>query len=156
VGRERRPLGADVNLTARQELPTSPWLTIDQQRIDAFGEATEDRQSIHVDPALAAEGPFGTTVAHGFLTLSLLVHLWNQVAPGHNGVTVNYGLNRVRFPGPVPAGSRIRGHFRVEAVEEVDGGRQATVSATVEREGTEKPVCVAELLLRFLDSGKET
>jgi acyl dehydratase len=133
------------------ELPPSPWLTIEQSRIDAFAEATEDRQSIHVDPELAAEGPFGTTVAHGFLTLSLLVHLWNQVAPARNGVTVNYGLNRVRFPAPVPAGSRIRGRFRVEAVEQVDGGRQATVAATVEREGAEKPVCVAELLLRFLD-----
>jgi acyl dehydratase len=133
------------------ELPPSPWLTIDQSRIDAFAEATEDRQSIHVDPALAADGPFGTTVAHGFLTLSLLVHLWNQVAPARNGVTVNYGLNRVRFPAPVPAGSRIRGRFRVEAIEEVDGGRQATVAATIEREGAEKPVCVAELLLRFLD-----
>jgi acyl dehydratase len=133
------------------ELPPSPWLTIDQLRIDAFAEATEDRQSIHVDPKLAADGPFGTTVAHGFLTLSLLVHLWNQVAPSRNGVTVNYGLNRVRFPAPVPAGSRIRGRFRVEAVEEVDGGRQATIAATVEREGAEKPVCVAELLLRFVE-----
>jgi acyl dehydratase len=141
-------------LDAGQELPFSPWLSIDQARIDAFAEATEDRQSIHVDPELAAEGPFGTTVAHGFLTLSLLVHLWNQVAPTHNGVTVNYGLNRVRFPAPVPAGSRIRGCFRVEAVGEVDGGRQATVAATVEREGADKPVCVAELLLRFLDSRK--
>jgi acyl dehydratase len=94
-------------------------------------------------------------VAHGFLTLSLLVHLWNEVAPAHNGVTVNYGLNRVRFPSPVPAGSRIRGRFRVEAVEEVAGGSQATVAATIEREGAEKPVCVAELLLCFLDSGKE-
>ena len=150
MGRERRPLGADVIETGA-ELPPTPWLTIDQSRIDAFAAATEDRQSIHVDPVLAADGPFGTTVAHGFLTLSLLVHLWNQVAPARNGVTVNYGLNRVRFPAPVPAGSRIRGRFRVEAVEEVDGGRQATVAATVEREGAEKPVCVAELLLRFLD-----
>jgi acyl dehydratase len=133
------------------ELPPSPWLTIDQSRIDAFAAATEDRHSIHLDPELAAAGPFGTTVAHGFLTLSLLIHLWNQVAPSRNGVMVNYGLNRVRFPAPVPAGSRIRGRFRVEGVGEVDGGRQATVAATVELEGAEKPVCVAELLLRFLD-----
>lgn len=143
-------------LEAGQELPVSPWLSIDQPRIDAFAKATEDRQSIHVDPELAAGGPFGTTVAHGFLTLSLLVHLWNQVAPAHNGVTVNYGLNRVRFPAPVPAGSRIRGRFRVEAVDEVAGGQQATVAATVEREAADKPVCVAELLLRFLDWRKET
>jgi acyl dehydratase len=150
MGRERRSLGADV-IEAGAELARSPWLTIDQARIDAFAEATEDRQSIHVDPALAAGGPFGTTVAHGFLTLSLLVYLWNQVAPSHDGVTVNYGLNRVRFPAPVPAGSRIRGRFNVDAVEPVDGGRQATVTATVEREGADKPVCVAELLLRFVD-----
>jgi len=155
VGRQRRPLGADVRLAAGEELAPTPWLPIAQDRIDAFAEATEDRQSIHIDPELAAEGPFGTTVAHGFLTLSLLVHLWNEVAPAHNGVTVNYGLNRVRFPSPVPAGSRVRGRFRVEAVEEVAGGSQATVAATIEREGAEKPVCVAELLLRFLDSGKE-
>lgn len=142
-------------IEAGLEPAPSPWLTIDQARIDDFAEATEDRQSIHVDPELAADGPFGTTVAHGFLTLSLLVHFWNQVAPSSNGVTVNYGLNRVRFPAPVPAGSRIRGRFRVEAVEEVAGGRQATVAATIEREGADKPVCVAELLLRFLD-GKET
>lgn len=144
-----------MRLAAGEELAPTPWLPIAQDRIDAFAEATEDRQSIHIDPELAAEGPFGTTVAHGFLTLSLLVHLWNEVAPAHNGVTVNYGLNRVRFPSPVPAGSRVRGRFRVEAVEEVAGGSQATVAATIEREGAEKPVCVAELLLRFLDSGKE-
>jgi acyl dehydratase len=151
VGSERRPLGADVILEVGQELPPSPWLRVDQERIDAFADATEDRQSIHMDPKLAAEGPFGTTVAHGFLTLSLVVHLWNQVAPAHDGVTVNYGLNRVRFPAPVRAGSRIRGRFQVEGVDEVEGGRQATVAATVEREEADKPVCVAELLLRFLD-----
>lgn len=144
-----------MRLAAGEELALSPWLPVDQDRIDAFAEVTEDRQSIHIDPELAAEGPFGTTVAHGFLTLALLVHLWNEVAPAHNGATVNYGLNRVRFPSPVPAGSRIRGRFRVEAVEVVAGGSQATVAATIEREGAEKPVCVAELLLRFLDSGKE-
>ena len=100
-----------MRLAAGEELAPTPWLPIAQDRIDAFAEATEDRQSIHIDPELAAEGPFGTTVAHGFLTLSLLVHLWNEVAPAHNGVTVNYGLNRVRFPSPVPAGSRVRGRF---------------------------------------------
>jgi acyl dehydratase len=142
-------------IEAGLELPPSPWLEIGQDRIDAFAAATEDRQSIHTDPELAADGPFGTTVAHGFLTLSLLVYLWTQVAPSQNGVTLNYGLNRVRFPAPVPAGSRIRGRFRVESVEAVNGGRQATVAATVEQESEEKPVCVAELILRFLDSGKE-
>jgi acyl dehydratase len=130
---------------------TSPWFPVEQSRIDAFAAATEDRQSIHVDPALAAAGPFGTTVAHGFLTLSLLVHLWNEVATfdGYS-VTVNYGLNKVRFPAPVPAGARVRGAFRVEGVEDVAGGVQARVAANVELEGGDKPVCVAELLLRYL------
>ena len=133
------------------EPPPSPWLEVTQERIDAFAETTEDRQSIHVDPALAVEGPFGTTVAHGFLTLSLVVHFWNQVVRGADSrPTINYGLNRVRFPAPVPVGSRIRGRFRVDAVEDVaGGGRQATIAATVERDGGDRPVCVAELLLRF-------
>jgi acyl dehydratase len=126
------------------------WLEITQERIDAFAGATDDHQSIHVDPELAAAGPFGTTVAHGFLTLSLVVRLWNEVAPVHDGVTLNYGLNRVRFPAPVPVGSRVRGRFRVESVEDVAGGTQATIAATIEREGSEKPVCVAELLFRRL------
>lgn len=150
MGRQCRAVGYGV-IEAGMELAPSPWLTVDQERIDAFAATTEDRQSIHIDPELAAAGPFGTTVAHGFLTLSLLVHLWNQVAPAHDGVSVNYGLNRVRFPSPVPAGSRIRARFNVDAVDEVEGGRQATVTSTVERENAEKPVCVAELLLRFLD-----
>ena len=149
MGRERRAVGGVI--AADMELAPSPWLTLDQERIDAFAAATEDRQSIHIDPQLAATGPFGTTVAHGFLTLSLLVHFWNQVAPAHEGVSLNYGLNRVRFPSPVPAGSRIRARFSVDAVDAVEGGRQATITTTVEREDTEKPVCVAELLLRFLD-----
>ena len=132
------------------EPPPSPWLEVTQERIDAFAEVTEDRQSIHIDPERAADGPFGTTVAHGFLTLSLVVHFWNQVVPGADAQpTINYGVNRVRFPAPVPAGSRIRGRFRIEAVDEVAGGKQATIAATVERDGSERPVCVAELLLRF-------
>ncbi|HEY2936495.1 MAG TPA: MaoC family dehydratase [Gaiellaceae bacterium] len=145
-----RALGACGVIAAGAEYGPSDWLEVGQGRIDAFAAATEDRQSIHVDPELAAAGPFGTTVAHGFLTLSLLVHLWNQVAPAHDGVTLNYGLNRVRFPAPVPAGSRIRAAFRVESVTEVEGGRQAAVLATFEREGGDKPVCVAEILLRQL------
>jgi acyl dehydratase len=136
---------------AGAEYGPTPWLEIDQGRIDAFAAATEDRQSIHVDPELAAAGPFGTTVAHGFLTLSLVVHLWNQVAPPHEGITINYGLNRVRFPAPVPAGSQVRASFRVASVEELPGvGSQAVIVATVERDGADRPVCVAELALRFL------
>jgi acyl dehydratase len=137
-------------IEAGMELGPTGWLEIEQARIDAFAAATDDHQSIHVDPEAAAAGPFGTTVAHGFLTLSLVVRLWNEVAPAWPGVTLNYGLNRVRFPAPVPAGSRIRGRFRVEAVDEIQGGRQATVAATIERDGSEKPVCVAELVFRLL------
>jgi acyl dehydratase len=131
------------------ELGPSRWLEVTQERIDAFAEATEDRQSIHIDPELAAQGPFGTTVAHGFLTLSLVIPLWNAVFQ-HDGISVNYGLNRLRFPAPVPAGSRIRARFRVESVEPVDGGFQASIKATLEKEGGKKPVCVADLLLRLL------
>ncbi len=139
-------------MNAGDELGPEQWVDIEQARIDAFAAATDDRQSIHTDPEAAAAGPFGTTVAHGFLTLSLLVHLWNDVAPPHDGVTINYGLNRVRFPAPVPSGSRIRGRFHVAAVDPVPGGQQATIEATVEREDGERPVCVAELLLRFVDA----
>jgi acyl dehydratase len=136
-------------IEAGQELGPSRWLEVTQERIDAFADATDDHQSIHVDPELAAQGPFGTTVAHGYLTLSLLIPLWNDVYQ-HDGIGINYGLNRLRFPAPVPSGSRVRARFRVEALDEVPGGVQATIAATVECEGQDKPVCVAELLLRLL------
>ncbi|HJU46775.1 MAG TPA: MaoC family dehydratase [Gaiellaceae bacterium] len=133
------------------ELGPSAWIDVGQQRIDAFAAATDDPQWIHVDPERAAAGPFGTTVAHGFLTLSLCVPLLSEVlhVDGYR-LSINYGLNRVRFPAPVPAGSRVRGRFRVASVEEVEGGDQAVLEATVEREGGEKPVCVAELVVRLL------
>jgi acyl dehydratase len=138
-------------IEAGQELGPSRWLEVTQERIEAFADATDDHQSIHVDPALAAQGPFGTTVAHGYLTLSLLIPLWNDVYT-HDGIGINYGLDRLRFPAPVPSGSRIRARFRVEALDEIPGGYQATVAATVECDRHEKPVCVAELLLRLLTS----
>ncbi len=130
----------------------SDWRVIEQERIDEFARATDDLQWIHVDPERAAAGPFGTTIAHGFLTLSLTVPLFEEALPPLEGyaLSLNYGLNRVRFTSPVPVGSRIRGRFRVEAVDEVAGGEQATVAVTIEREGQEKPVCVAEALFRFL------
>jgi acyl dehydratase len=131
-----------------QELGPSDWLEITQDRIDAFASATNDSQWIHVDPGRAAEGPFGTTIAHGFLTLSLCVPLLAEIVPRGGGMTVNYGVNRVRFPAPVPSGSRIRARVEVASVEEVPGGEQAVLVATVEREGGDKPVCVAELVLR--------
>jgi acyl dehydratase len=129
----------------------SGWRKLDQARIDQFAAATDDPQWIHVDPVRAAAGPFGTTIAHGFLTLSLVVPLFEEALPPLEGyaLTVNYGLNRVRFTAPVPVGSRIRGRFRVEAVDEIPGGEQLTVAATVELEGSEKPACVAEALFRF-------
>jgi acyl dehydratase len=138
-----------VTISVGDTFGPTRWLEVTQERIDAFADATDDRQSIHVDPASAADGPFGSTVAHGFLTLSLLVPLWNDVFT-HDGVTLNYGLNRVRFPGPVPSGSRIRARFEVVALDAVAGGEQATIAATVEREGSDKPACVAELVLRLL------
>jgi acyl dehydratase len=129
--------------------PTS-WIEVPQERIDAFADATGDRQWIHVDRERAAAGPFGTTIAHGYLTLSLLPVMSYEVVPRQEGgMAVNYGLNRVRFPAPVPSGSRVRGMFRVESVEESDWGFQATMTATVEREGGDKPVCVAELVFRY-------
>jgi len=151
VGGERRPLGRVDLIEAGARLGPSRWLEIDQERIDAFAAATEDRQGIHIDPAAAAAGPFGTTVAHGFLTLSLVVPLLYEVAPPNGIVLVNYGVDRVRFPAAVPAGTRIRAVFDVVAVDDVPSGRQATLTATVEREGEEKPACVARLLLRMLE-----
>jgi len=138
-----------VVIEAGQELGPSRWLEVTQERIDAFADATDDHQFIHVDPERAAQGPFGTTIAHGYLTLSLLIPLWNDVYR-HDGTGINYGLNRLRFPAPVPSGSRIRARFRVDALDQIPGGAQATIAATVEREGHEKPVCVAELILRLL------
>jgi acyl dehydratase len=133
------------------ELGPTGWLEITQQRIDAFAAATEDPQWIHTDPERAATGPFGGTIAHGFLTLSLCVPFLYELMPDRGfALTVNYGVNRVRFPAPVPVGSRIRCRFRVQSTEEVAGGEQAVIVATVEREGGEKPVCVAELVVRLI------
>jgi acyl dehydratase len=120
---------------------------VTQERIDAFAAATEDPQWIHVDPERAAQGPFGTTIAHGYLTLSLTVPMLDEVMPDDGLVSVNYGMNRVRFPAPVPSGSRIRGRFRVIDVEDVPLGERGTMEATIECDRTEKPVCVAELVV---------
>ena len=128
----------------------SSWIDVTQERIQAFADATGDHQWIHVDPERAAAGPFGTTIAHGYLTLSLLPVMSYEVVPRQEGgMAVNYGLNKVRFPAPVPSGSRVRGSFRVVAFEEAEWGHQATMEATIEREGGDKPVCVAELVFRY-------
>jgi acyl dehydratase len=152
VGGQRGAVGAGGVIEAGQELGPSRWLEIDQERVNRFAAATEDSQWIHTNRERAAAGPFGTTIAHGFLTLSLLPELWFELfGDGGYDVTVNYGVNRVRFPAPVPVPSRVRATFRVEEVVPVDGGQQARIAATVEREGLEKPVCVAEIVFRFLE-----
>jgi acyl dehydratase len=135
-----------------QEL-VSEWRAIEQERIDEFARATDDPQWIHTDAERAAAGPFGTTIAHGFLTLSLVVPMFGEALPPLEGygLTLNYGLNRVRFTSPVPVGSRIRGRFTIEDVEDVALGKQARVATTIELEGQEKPACVAEALFRFLN-----
>jgi acyl dehydratase len=129
------------------ELGPTSWLDVTQERIDAFAAATDDPQWIHVDRERAAGGPFGTTIAHGFLTLSLCVPMLYEALPRAGGLAVNYGTDRVRFPAPVPSGSRVRGRFRVLEVEPTDRGERAVIEATVECEGVEKPVCVARLLV---------
>ena len=128
------------------ELGPTSWFDVPQQRIDAFAASTDDLQWIHTDPERAASGPFGSTIAHGFLTLSLCVPMLYEVLPATDGMVVNYGVNKVRFPAPVPTGSRIRGRFRVVGVEEVAMGVRVTIEATIECEGADKPVCVAELV----------
>ncbi|KOG54369.1 dehydratase [Streptomyces griseoflavus] len=134
-----------------EDLGTSDWLEIDQKRIDLFADATGDHQWIHVDPERAAAGPFGATIAHGYLTLSLLPALVPQLLRVDNvKMGINYGVNKVRFPAPVPVGSRLRATARIADVTEVPGGVQLATAVTVEREGGDKPVCVAETLSRFL------
>ena len=137
-------------MNAGDEFGPSDWLEITQDRIDGFAEATGDDQWIHVDPEKAAKGPFGTTIAHGFLTLSLLVRFQYETRPerGEFRMGINYGVNKVRFPAPVPVGSRIRGHFEILEVSEVEGGVQIVTKGTVELDGGEKPVCVAEMVSR--------
>ena len=130
----------------------SSWIELPQSRIDAFAEATGDHQWIHVDVERAKAGPFGTTIGHGYLTLSLLPAASYEVVPRQGGMGINYGLNRVRFPAPVPVDSKLRATFEVKEVEEIAGGGQVTMTATVECEGGDKPVCVADVVFRYYDS----
>lgn len=137
-----------------KEVHVSEWLTIDQPRVNLFADATSDHQWIHVDPRRAATGPFGGTIAHGYLTLSLYPYLRGLVsedcpiAPGVTSI-VNYGLNKVRFPSPVKVGARIRARCTLLAVEDVPGGLQITEQYAVEIEGGAKPACVAEAIVRL-------
>jgi acyl dehydratase len=140
---------ADLQALVGQPLGTSEWITVDQERIQRFAEATGDFQWIHVDPERAAQGPFKTPIAHGFLTLSLLPVLFETAFEvGDARMGLNYGLNRVRFPSPVPSGSRVRGHFKLLSYEAIEGGAQLVTEVTVECEGVAKPVCVAESVSR--------
>jgi acyl dehydratase len=140
---------ADLRALVGQEIGASDWLTIDQERIDRFAEATGDHQWIHVDPGRAAAGPYGATIAHGFLTLSLLpLFFQSGFAIDDVKMGVNYGLNRVRFPTPVRVGSRLRAHFKLLSFEPLPGGAQLTVEVTMELEGSSKPACVAESVSR--------
>ncbi|MBL8384952.1 MAG: MaoC family dehydratase [Burkholderiales bacterium] len=140
---------ADLKGMVGQEIAVSDWHVITQERINQFAEATGDFQWIHVDPEKAKSSPFKTTVAHGFLTLSL-IPLFSQecIRMSSARMGVNYGLNKVRFPNPVPVGSRVRGRFAIKDVEDIAGGVQVTMLATIEVEGADKPACVAESVSR--------
>lgn len=135
-----------------REIATTDWFTVTQDRIQQFAEATEDRQWIHLDRDRAQrESPYATTIAHGFLTLSLLSHLAQQAMQIQNGVrmAVNYGLNRVRFPSPVRADSKIRGRFTLQSLKDVSNAREAVFSVVVEDQSQGKPCCVAEWIVRY-------
>ncbi len=139
-----------VRAAVGTELGTSEWRTVDQDRITRFAEVSEDHQWIHVDAERARDSPFGSTIAHGYLTLSLVSVMMGEIVRfGGVQFAVNYGSNRVRFPAPVKVGSRVRGHATLAAVEEVPGGIQTTISVTVEVEGQTKPALAAEILSRF-------
>jgi acyl dehydratase len=144
------PRLADLQGLVGQELGLSEWVTVDQTRIDGFAQATGDLQWIHVDPVRAAQGPFGATIAHGFLTLSMLPVL-SQGAYRVDDVKmgINYGSNRVRFISPVRVGSQLRGRFKLLAYEAIDGGAQLTTEATLELGGGTRPACVAEAVSRL-------
>lgn len=141
----------DVEAAIGVELGPTQWLEISQERIDAFADATGDKQWIHVDPQRAAAGPFGHTVAHGYLTLSLIPLLVGQlVAYETGGARLNYGLNKVRFPRPVPVGTRVRARAAISEVTEVAAGTQIVTECTIDIEDVDKPACVAETVVLLL------
>jgi acyl dehydratase len=145
---------ADLDGLVGREVATSDWLVVSQDRINAFADATGDHQWIHVDTERArADTPFGATIAHGFLTLSLLSRLMDDaVTVDGPRITLNYGLNRVRFVSPVPSGSRIRARIALASVDDLGDSIQAKWSVTVEREGGDKPTLVAEWIVRYYGS----
>ena len=144
--------GLDEFVAAQgSQLGPTDWLEVTQERVNLFADATNDHQWIHVDPERAANGPFGGTIAHGLLTLSLLPHFTHQLYTVDNiAMAVNYGYNKVRFITPVRVGSRIRARAEIAKVDQLDGAVQATVPVTVEIEGSDKPAAVAESIVRFI------
>ncbi len=142
---------AEFTAAEGAELGPTDWLVIDQARVDQFAQATDDHQWIHVDPERAASGPYGGTIAHGLLTLSLLPHFMHDLYRVDNvAMAINYGFNKVRFISPVPVGSRLRAASKITAVAEVSGGVQATLTTTIEVEGSDKPAAVVESIVRYV------
>jgi acyl dehydratase len=140
----------ELRAAAGREAGPTDWITVEQSRVDEFADATDDHQWIHVEPARAASGPFGTTIAHGYLTLSLVnFFLPNLVRVEGAKMGVNYGTNKVRFPAAVKVGARIRGRAQVLEATDVPGGVQIVVRVTIEIEGGERPACVADTISRF-------
>lgn len=143
----------EITEAVGDELGVSEWLTISQERIDLFADATGDRQWIHVDPERAADGPFGATIAHGYLTLSLLPFLGAQVYAFAGDVArVNYGLNKVRFATPVRVGAKVRSRVRMIEAKDIQRGQQVTLQHTIEVRGEDKPACVAETVTLLMDA----
>jgi acyl dehydratase len=142
---------ADIEAAIGKEIGPTDWLVVEQSRIDGFADATGDHQWIHVDPERAAAGPFGATIAHGFLTLSLIPHFVSALRDIRGATMgINYGLERVRFPAPVPVGSRLRARMTVTDVRKIgDGAVQFVSRVTVETEGADKPACVADTVTRY-------
>ncbi|HYB34394.1 MAG TPA: MaoC family dehydratase [Mycobacterium sp.] len=143
---------AELAAAKGQNIGQSDWVTITQEDVNLFADATGDHQWIHVDPERAAKGPFGGTIAHGFMTVALLPRLWHEMYTV-NGIklAINYGLNKVRFPAPVPVGAKVRAQTSLVDVQDLGNGVvQATVSTTVEIEGSTKPACVAESIVRYI------
>ena len=140
---------AEIERDVGGDAAVSDWIEITQPRINLFADATGDHQWIHVDHERAKAGPFGTTIAHGFMTLALLPEMSaSAIHVDDVRMGVNYGLNKVRFTAPVPSGSRVRGHFKLLKFERLEGGAQLTYEVRMEREGSDKPVCIAESVAR--------
>jgi acyl dehydratase len=141
----------EIEAAAGEEIGASEWVEITQERVDEFAKATDDFQWIHVDQEKAKAGPFGGTIAHGYLTLSLIPYLSNKVfGVETDGAKLNYGLNKVRFPNPVPVGARVRAVVTVGEITEIPAGRQLTMKYVIEIEGQDKPACVAETVVLLL------